>query len=628
MSRRDRAPKSTNVPRVAAPPGRRLLTILALAVGSVLWIVAGNDMPPARWAVVLVVVGISLVPPVTRILISLLDRLRNPSRRTAEWTGFAVGVVATVYLVATAFIQERPLAPRMFDESSYAIGAQILARGRLWMPPHPLADFFDAFFLTARPVYSSIYFPGTALAFAPGVWLSWPTWLVPVLLSGVSVALLFRIVTALTADGAAGLLGALWVVSLMAFRALSVMTMSHVVLLFLGLLLMWAWMRWRDGQLRRPWALAIGAFAGWAAITRPVDALAYALPVGVAMLISLRWRNTRTWATTFGLLVLGAAPFLALQIAHNVGVTGRPLRTAYTDYLMREQPGAQFGVRRFDPTLKPASNSPQVTGYYAWVRGYLEHHQPGNFLRPWFAATTLTGGRVQPANFLTLADNALPARALLPMLFAGVVALLDSTDRRRWVLAATLPLFVVLYVFNPFFLPHYVVVAAPAMILISLLGIDGLSRAVGNARLSSAVRVAGVALFFATSLTSLWEVKWLLSSTGCPPRDGFQEVAPQSMVERGIAQVVKPPAVVLFGQPPDLWTEMAYNTDVAWPDDAPIIRAHDLGERDVELIDYYGQLQPERTIYQFDWRRGSLKTLGKAGELRERLLRASQPQKR
>jgi hypothetical protein len=96
---------------------------------------------------------------------------------------------------------------------------------------------------------------------------------------------------------------------------------------------------------------------------------------------------------------------------------------------------------------------------------------------------------------------------------------------------------------------------------------------------------------------------------------------PQSYVQTAIEMQVQPPAIVLFGTPPDLWTEMVYNTDVAWPDDAPIIHAHDLGVRDVELIDYYGEHQPARTIYRFDWKRGSLQRLGKAGELRRRLQR-------
>jgi hypothetical protein len=179
-------------------------------------------------------------------------------------------------------------------------------------------------------------------------------------------------------------------------------------------------------------------------------------------------------------------------------------------------------------------------------------------------------------------------------------------------------LFVLLYVFNPFFLPHYGVVVAPAVILLSLLGADAVSQ-VASRRASDTVRVATYTAILALSVTSLWEVRWMMTPAARPLADGFQERVPQSYVQTVIAMQVQAPAVVLYGTPPDLWTEMVYNTDVAWPDDAPIIRAHDLGLRDAELIDYYGQRQPDRTIYRFDWGRGSLQRLGKAGELRERL---------
>lgn len=588
----------------------------ALALGALLWVVAGNDMPALRWVVVLAVVAVSLVPPINRLLSTWLNRLRRPSPASAEWIGIVVGVIAIVYLTGTAILQDRPLAPRMFDECSYAIGAQILSHGKLWLPQHPLADFFDTFFIVTKPVYGSIYFPGTALALAPAVWFGWASWIMPVVLSGIAVALIYRIIFILTSDGVAGIVAALWMVSLMPFRALSVMTMSQIVMLLLGVMIIWTWLHWRTARpgwpLRR-WTLALGGLCGWAAITRPVDALAFALPIGVAIALSLRKKPLRDGLLTALLLILGAAPFLSLQIIHNLGLTGHPLRTAYTAYLQREQPGAQFGIRRYESSWKPATDSPQLRAYYNWCRPYLQQHQPHNFLRPWLTSQQMSGNRMQPAHLLTLVDSTLPGRALLLFLPAGMIAL--TGERRRWPLAATLPLFLLLYVFNPFFLPHYCIVVTPAVILLTLLGVD----AIANVARRETMRVAMTMFVIAIALTSLWEVRWFLSFDGRPPRDGFQESAPQSFVHGAIGLLAKPPAVVLFGPPPDLWTEMVYNVDVAWPDDAPIIHARDLGPRNVEIIEYYGVRQPDRTFYRFDWRRGSLVRLGEAGALRERL---------
>jgi 4-amino-4-deoxy-L-arabinose transferase-like glycosyltransferase len=638
-------------------------------VGAVLFLVAGNDMPPVRWAIVLGTIAVSLIPPVNRILGWLLDRVRQPSTRAADWTGVIVAVAAMAYLIVAAFGQERGLTPKTHDDCSYVIGARMLAHGRLWMPQHPLADFFESFYLIVKPVYCSIYFPGTALMFAPMEWLDWPTWILPVVICGACVGLLYRVVTELF-DGAAGLLAAVWAVSLVWFRTLSFLVMSHVAMLFLGLLIVWAWMRWR-GERRWGWAVAIGIFSGWAAITRPVDALVYAIPIGVAMAASLRKHPARQWALTAGALVAGAAPFLALQVVFNLGVTGHPLRTPYTVYLERDQPGAQFGLRRNDPSARPASSLPQKQAYYEWCRPYFQQHEPGNFYRAWFRTRQMSGGRLHPPRLLTLADTTLPGRLLLVLVPAGVLVLGSpmgwrrsltpspgtpgegggggafgeipkqaptptlprSTGRGgeisarpshssgRWAVAAAAPLFVGFYLFNPFFLEHYPVVIIPAVMVCVFAGAHALTAALVKWRPRWA-RPAGVALataVLALSVTSLWPIKGHLALPGQRTRDGFGEGSILAFVDDAIKVAVRAPAVVLFRPPPQFFAEAVYNPDVAWPDDAPIVRAHDLGERNREIIEYYADKQPARTFYLVDWEGGTIVTLGDAVALRERL---------
>jgi len=86
-----------------------------------------------------------------------------------------------------------------------------------------------------------------------------------------------------------------------------------------------------------------------------------------------------------------------------------------------------------------------------------------------------------------------------------------------------------------------------------------------------------------------------------------------------LPKLVQAPALVLFKFHPDLNynEEPVYNIDTAWPDDAPIIRAHDLGpERNVALLRYYAQHQPDRRVYAVDRRDlSSLRELGRAGNL-------------
>ena len=89
-------------------------------------------------------------------------------------------------------------------------------------------------------------------------------------------------------------------------------------------------------------------------------------------------------------------------------------------------------------------------------------------------------------------------------------------------------------------------------------------------------------------------------------------------VDLPTAADLRRPAVVLFtyrtGDPVD--AEPVYNTDVAWPDDAPVIVAHDLGpDRNREIFRHYAERQPDRFFYRWDRRTGKIDELGTAREL-------------
>jgi hypothetical protein len=81
---------------------------------------------------------------------------------------------------------------------------------------------------------------------------------------------------------------------------------------------------------------------------------------------------------------------------------------------------------------------------------------------------------------------------------------------------------------------------------------------------------------------------------------------------------IQQPAIALFKY--RRWNnpheEPVYTTTAAWPDEAAIIRAHDLGtEKNLELLKYYAQHQPQRHIYFFDRADNSISYKGQAGEL-------------
>ncbi len=68
-----------------------------------------------------------------------------------------------------------------------------------------------------------------------------------------------------------------------------------------------------------------------------------------------------------------------------------------------------------------------------------------------------------------------------------------------------------------------------------------------------------------------------------------------------------------------------YNLDVAWPDDAPVVKALDLGPRNVELARHYADRQPDRAFFRYDFADDSLTPLGTAEELAARVPPAAHP---
>ncbi|HET6249671.1 MAG TPA: glycosyltransferase family 39 protein [Tepidisphaeraceae bacterium] len=582
----------------------QIATIFLGAIGVLGWMVIGpgRGIGNIRWCLIATAGIIACIPHVARAIFAGLDRLRNPSPSNLNRATLLVGVVSAGYFVLTAFNQGRDMFPKTHDDCSYLIGMQILAHGRLWEPALPLPDFFDSFYLLVRPVYCSLYFPGTALLYVPTIWLHLPTWLMPALASGAVVAMTYRIIAELL-DGTAAALAALIVASLSWFRVYSILLTGHVPMVLMGLLLVFAWLRWRR-EHRIRWAVAIGVFAGWAAITRPADAVIFALPVGCAIAYEIfRHRNARTLVAPL-VIILAAAPFLALQVIFDVGVTGHVFEAPYTYYLEQDQPGSAFGFHTYNAAAHPQSPLAQKQeNYDRFVRDFLKHHTPGELPARWV-------GKYFPQ----IADVTMPCRLMLIFLPIGLLGLID---RRRWVLWLTLPLFIAIYALNPFFLEHYAILIIPAVLLTTLLGGQVLADAWPRWRRE--FYSAFAAVIFMACITSFWEVNRLVAVPGTEVSDETFSSEYLKNIHEYLPLLVEKPAVVLFTYHAgdNFFAEPVYNTDVAWPDDAEIIRAHDLGPiRNREIFAYYARTQPDRTFYIYDpSSKEAIKRLGTARQL-------------
>lgn len=224
-------------------------------------------------------------------------------------------------------------------------------------------------------------------------------------------------------------------------------------------------------------------------------------------------------------------------------------------------------------------SAPKQQWLHDWVLPSFQRHTPANALRSWYR------GRLWQA-----LDNALPDPIWILLL---PVALLSLGETRRRVLFAALALFLVGYAVYLFFLEHYVVSILPAMICVVLMGWESLHRAWPSKRLDTFVLISLLTI----SLAATWPIA-PLSPLPVP-------FAPdQRAANECLARLPKIPAVVLFRFDPMVGSfhdDPVYNDNVAWPDDAKIIRARDLGpKKDRDIFRYYAQRQPARVFYIYD----------------------------
>ena len=509
----------------------------------------------------------------------------------AAWVGIAVAG----HFFIQAWHYRTELFVRWQDEYSYLIQARMLAMGRLWMPGigAGIGEFFDSPFLTVDRVYASIYFPGTAVLLTPGVWLNLPFWVMPAVIASAGAAFFYLLVARIF-NPVRGVIAVLMLVSLLQFREVGMMALSEAPFFLAEMVLLWAWVRWWE-RPEKGWAWLIGAAAGYAAITRPVDAICFAAPVGAAMMWQLLRSRRGSIVPTLAKLVLAALPFLAIQAIQNVGVTGRWDTSAEARYVQRYNPAPLIGFYRIDPANMPRSSNParQEEMNELLLPGYQEHRLD-NFADWARARLARTYEDTLPHPMLAL---------LIP------AALLGMGDPRRRVIVASLILFLIFYALNPFYLDHYTVAIICPMICLVFMAWEAVEAAWPNSR-----------PMIGTFMTLLL----VMLSVVMRPLD-FSKYAEVERIDRALDALSRQTALVMFrfdaADPQAFYVEPVYNISTADPDDALIVRAHDLGEReDRKLYEYYAQRQPGRVVYIHDrgaWRRGEEALSGPLGTVAE-----------
>ena len=216
--------------------------------------------------------------------------------------------------------------PIVHDEASYLLQAETFARGRWAMPSPPLPAFFEQFHVFVTPTFASKYPPGHGMLLAPGIWLGLPGF-IPLVFNGLAAALLFVLVRRVTNGWIALLTVLLWLPmgGNLRFRASYFSETTSSVLWLLG---WWALLEWRDTGRER-WLILIAGCVAWMAITRPMTAVAFALPAAIVVV----WRiaQTRQWRALVRPALLGIA-ILSLLPIWSAKVTGSWRETPYALY--------------------------------------------------------------------------------------------------------------------------------------------------------------------------------------------------------------------------------------------------------------------------------------------------------
>lgn len=343
------------------------------------------------------------------------------------------------------------------DEAAYLLQAAIFSGGRWVGPTPPIPAFFEQFHVLLAPGLIPKYPPGFALALIPGSLLHLPA-LVPLLLTAITAVLAFTLARRVAGVPVACLAAALWIASPgnLRFRAGYFAELMTSALWLAGWL---ALLEWR-GTGHRGWLLLVAACAGASAITRPLTALVFTLPVGVVVLRDMVAQ--RSWRQLPPALAIGLA-FLAIMLLHNRATTGSWRTTPYSVYTTQYLPFDRMGFG-LDSTPPQQALPPDMQDLSTYFGGLHARHTMSRL------PVTLE----QRGAALLRDATGMPALAALALVIAALV----TAPAAVWVATATTALLLLAHLpyahFNNWTL--YYLEAFPVVALLVALGLACLGR--------------------------------------------------------------------------------------------------------------------------------------------------------
>ena len=281
-------------------------------------------------------------------------------------------LVALMAMLAYVFVALRVLGgrPLLIDELVQVLQAQMYAHGSLWTPVAPHPEFFSSMHVvdTHGKVFSQFPAGGPAVL-TLGVLLGAP-WIVGPLCGAIAVMAFGALARRAEPTRPAVALGALLLFAFAPFAVwMSGSHMNHVpALMWVTIAIACGAQGLEDSRPRPLSALASGLALGCAAATRPVDALAFALPLAVWYL-ARALGDRRRWADAFA-AGAGVAIPMALLIWANLQTTGAPLLFGY-EQLWGANHGLGFHRAPWGLVHTPARGVELVNLYLLRLQTYL-----------------------------------------------------------------------------------------------------------------------------------------------------------------------------------------------------------------------------------------------------------------
>ncbi len=381
------------------------------------------------------------------------------ARRFETRTGWLMVFFAALpVLLRLALLPHHPApTPDLYDEFSHLLEADTLRHFRLANPPHALSQFFETFFVLQRPAYASIYPPGQGLALAVGWTLFGHPWAGVLLATAAFCGLCYWMLRGWVSPQWALVGGLLAVIEFGPLNQWMNDYWGGEWIAAAGCLVFGALPRLRAAPRRRD-AILLGLGLAMHLVTRPYESIFLFLAVA---LFWAPWRRAELRAVSKFLphLALPVVLAVALLAVQNKQVTGS--WTTMPEALSQYQYGVPAALT-FQAKVTPhVPLTEQQVMDYKMQRSFLGERTEtlGSYL-------LRLEYRVRYYRFFFLAPLYL---ALLAFLFA-------IRERRfQWV-ALTLALFALGTNFFPAFQLHYVAAVTCLFVLVSVEGLERISR--------------------------------------------------------------------------------------------------------------------------------------------------------